>query len=101
MTYNIIIIITIIITIIIMYYSVYKVDYRGAAAPKVFRVFRDRDVKDRVRFVVRFDPRLPDLNNISKQSWSVMFKDPAMSKVFPSPPIWCVTRGYRALGRCW
>ena len=29
MTYNIIIIIT-----IIIYYSVYKVDYRGAAAPK-------------------------------------------------------------------
>ena len=31
MSYNII---TIIITIIFMYYSVYKVDYRGAAAPK-------------------------------------------------------------------
>ena len=33
MTYNIIIIIITIITIVI-YYSVYKVDYSGAAAPK-------------------------------------------------------------------
>ena len=56
------------------------------------RVFRDRDVKDRVRFVVRFDPRLPDLNNVLKRSWSVMSEDPAMSKVFPSPPMVCYQR---------
>ena len=58
----------------------------------LIKVCRDREVKDRVRFVVRFDPRLPNFKQILKGSWSVLTEDPVMKEVFPSPPMVCYQR---------
>ena len=47
----------------------------------MIKVFWDREVKDRVRFVVRFDPRLPNFKQILKGSWSVLTEDLEMREV--------------------
>lgn len=50
---------------------------------------RDREVSDRVRFVVKYDPRLPDIRSILKGAWSVMTEDREMKEIFKGPPMVC------------
>ena len=46
----------------------------------------------RVRFVVKFDPRLPNIRDVLKRSWGVLTKDPIMKTCFPKPPMVCYKR---------
>ena len=55
----------------------------------LIKVCQEREVKDRVRFVVRFDPRLTNFKQILRGSWS---EDLAMTEIFPSPPMVCYQR---------
>ena len=56
------------------------------------RVHRDREVGDRVRFIVKYDPRLPDIPEILHSSWRFLVEDKRMQEVFPKPPIVCYQR---------
>ena len=56
------------------------------------KVYREREVKDRVSFVIKYDPRLPDLRGILKRAWGVLVEDPFMKEIFPSPPMVCYQR---------
>ena len=50
------------------------------------KVSRDREVNQRVRFIIKYDPRLPDIRSTLTRSWRVMTEDREMKKVFPAPP---------------
>ena len=56
------------------------------------RVKKDREVAGRVRFIVKFDPRLPNFRDILKRTWGVMVEDPTMKSCFPKPPMVCYQR---------
>ena len=58
-------------------------------AEAIKKVTRDREVSDRVRFVIKFDPRLPEIRTILKGAWSVMTEDKEMKKIFKAPPMVC------------
>ena len=56
------------------------------------KVQKDREVAGRVRFVVKFDPSLPNIRDVLKRSWGVLTKDPIMKTCFPKPPMVCYKR---------
>ena len=56
------------------------------------KVHRDREVGDRVRFIVKYDPRLPDIPEVLKSSWRFLVEDKRMQEVFPNPPMVCYQR---------
>ena len=56
------------------------------------KVEKDRTVKERVRFVIKYDPRLPDIQGITRRAWNVLSEDHKMKKVFQEPPIVCYQR---------
>lgn len=56
------------------------------------RVVREKEEQDRVRFVVRFDPRLPNFRDLLHRAWKILTEDAEMKKVFPAPPLVCYQR---------
>ena len=55
------------------------------------KVERDTDVQERMRFVIKFDPRLPNRTTL-KRAWTALVEDREMKKVFPAPPMVCYKR---------
>ena len=58
-------------------------------AEAIKRMHRDRETNQRVRFIVKYDPRLPDIRSTLLRSWKVMTEDKEMKRVFPNPPMVC------------
>ena len=54
-------------------------------AEAIKKVTRDREFSDRARFVIKFDPRLPDIRSILKGAWSVMTEDKEMKRIVKAP----------------
>jgi hypothetical protein len=46
------------------------------------RVVREKEEQDRVRFVVRFDPRLPNFRDLLHRAWKILIEDAEMKKFF-------------------
>ena len=44
-------------------------------AEAIKKVSRDREVNQRVRFIIKYDPRLPDILATLTRSWRVMTED--------------------------
>ena len=61
-------------------------------AESIKKVTRNREVSNRARFIVKYDPRLPNVREILQRSWRVMVEDPTMKKCFPNPPMVCYQR---------
>ena len=58
------------------------------------RVTREDNNLGRVRAVLRFDRRMPNVSDIMKKNWKTMVNDDKrLLKVFPQPPMVCFTRG--------
>ena len=58
------------------------------------KVDREDKNKSRVRAVIRFDRRLPNICSILRKNWQTMIGyDSRMLKIFPEPPMVCFTRG--------
>ena len=56
------------------------------------KVNREREKAERVRFVIKYDPRLPDIPSILQQQYSVLVEDQKMKEVFPEKPMICYQR---------
>lgn len=56
------------------------------------RVSKERVKEERVRFVVKFDPRLPNFRDILTRSWKILAEEPRMKQCFPAPPMVCYQR---------
>ena len=56
------------------------------------RVEKEKVPMNRVRFVVRYDPRLPNLRDILCKQWNILTEDRRMKKVFPEKPLVCYQR---------
>ena len=64
---------------------------RDEALEKVVR--EEEQTNRRVRFVVEYDPRLPQISRILKRNWEVMVDlDTRLRKSFPGPPMVCYRR---------
>ena len=53
------------------------------------KVCRERRPKERVRFIIRHDPRLPDLSGILTRQLEILVEDKKMKQVFKEKPIVC------------
>ena len=54
------------------------------------KVEKCRDEENRVRFIVKYDPRLPDLGKILKENHKVILEsDQRLKEAFPKPPMLC------------
>ena len=57
------------------------------------KVVRDRVDAKRTKFIIPYDPRLPDLAKILKKNWQVMIsEDQRLRSAFESPPMLCFQR---------
>ena len=56
------------------------------------KVCRERRPEDRVRFIIRYDPRLPDLSGILTRQWEILVEDEEMKQVFKAKPMVCYQR---------
>ena len=64
---------------------------RNEALEKVVR--EEEQTSRRVRFVVEFDPRLPQISEILQRNWRVMVElDSRLETSFPNPPMVCFRR---------
>ena len=60
------------------------------------KVVREDKNNNRVRAVLRYDRRLPDVSAILRKNWKTMVSDDIrLLKVFPGPPMVCFTRGFK------
>ena len=57
-------------------------------------------VSNRDWFILKYDPRLPNVQEILQWSWRDMVEDPTMKKCFQNHQ-WSATRGQKTLGICW
>ena len=67
---------------------------RAKAVPRaeaLKRVFKSKTTKRQV-FVIRYDPRLPSINQIVRKHYRTMVQDPYMAECFPEPPLIAYTR---------
>ena len=58
-------------------------------AEAIMRVHRDRETYQKVRFIFKYDPRLPDIRSTILRSWKVITEDKEMKRVFPNPTMVC------------
>lgn len=56
------------------------------------KVSREKTQGGRNRFVVRYDPRLPDIRKILTNQWKVLTEDQRMRDIFPKKPMVCYQR---------
>ena len=57
------------------------------------KVEKCREEENRVRFIVTYDPRLPDLGKILRENHKVMLEsDQRLKEAFPEPPMLCFRR---------
>ena len=56
------------------------------------RVVRTKKEENRTRFVVKFDPRLPNIREILHGAWRVLTENQDMKDIFPAPPMVCYQR---------
>ena len=67
---------------------------RAKAVPRteaLKRVFKPKTTKRQV-LVIRYDPRLPSINQIVRKHYRSMIQDPYMAQCFPEPPLIAYTR---------
>ena len=56
------------------------------------KVWKERRKSERVRYVIRYDPRLPDLPKVCSRQHDLLVEDQEMKLIFPERPIVCYQR---------
>ena len=61
---------------------------RAIPRQQAFRRVTGQQITNRPVFVVRFDPRLPSIPNMTRKHWrSMVGQEPYLKSVFPEPPM--------------